>query len=313
MRARRSPGRSLRCSASGRREDAHPSDRQQRANPVASLARMLASALAALAWAPRRIADRSWSTRGTTCARTRRPSRSGRGRGGARSRTAAARAASRPARPSTGSTSRSACSCATSSSGAATASCMTRTRSSGRSIGNVARARIANRARAALFLRIHADGSTDRSRHGTSMLYPAHRRGWTDDVLPESLTAARAAPGRARRRLGSRDLGLSRRADLTGFNWSDVPVVLAEVGLPVEPARGPAAREPRLPAARGARAGARRRAVHATLIRKTASNGSPGRDRRAARRPTRARWSARSSARSRSRSSPRGAKTCAYG
>src|SRR3954471_16561373 len=69
---------------------------------------------------------------------------------------------------------------------------MTRTKSSGRSIGNVARARIANRVHAALFLRIHADGSTDRSRHGASMLYPAFHRGWTDDVLPESRTAARA-------------------------------------------------------------------------------------------------------------------------
>src|SRR3954463_13820530 len=37
---------------------------------------------------------------------------------------------------------------------------MTRTRTRGRSVGNVARAQIANRAHAALFLRIHADGSS---------------------------------------------------------------------------------------------------------------------------------------------------------
>ena len=35
---------------------------------------------------------------------------------------------------------------------------MTRTRTAGPSMGNVARARIANRARAGLFLRVHADG-----------------------------------------------------------------------------------------------------------------------------------------------------------
>jgi N-acetylmuramoyl-L-alanine amidase len=108
---------------------------------------------------------------------------------------------------------------------------MTRTESAGTSMGNVARARIANRARAALFLRIHADGSTDGSLHGTSTLYPALHRGWTDDVLPASETAARAIQTALVRALGSRDLGLSRRADLTGFNWSDVPVVLAEVGF----------------------------------------------------------------------------------
>jgi N-acetylmuramoyl-L-alanine amidase len=108
---------------------------------------------------------------------------------------------------------------------------MTRTRPSGRSIGNVARARIANRARAALFIRVHADGSTDRSRNGVSMLYPAYRRRWTDDVLPESKTAARALQRATVRATGARDLGIVRRADLTGFNWSNVPVVLAEVGF----------------------------------------------------------------------------------
>ncbi len=121
---------------------------------------------------------------------------------------------------------------------------MTRTTSSGRSIGNVARARIANRARAALFVRIHADGSTDRSRHGTSMLYPSFHRGWTDDVLPESKTAAKVIQRALVRELGSRDLGTVARSDLTGFNWSDVPVVLAEVGFLTNP------REDRLLASR---------------------------------------------------------------
>jgi N-acetylmuramoyl-L-alanine amidase len=112
---------------------------------------------------------------------------------------------------------------------------MTRTKSSGRSIGNVARARIANRAHAALFVRIHADGSTDRSRHGTSLLYPTLHRGWTDDVLPESKTAARAIQRDLVKTIGSRDLGTVARSDLTGFNWSDVPVVLAEVGFLTNP------------------------------------------------------------------------------
>ena len=112
---------------------------------------------------------------------------------------------------------------------------MTRTRSAGRSIGNVARARIANRAGAALFLRVHADGSTSRSQNGSSVLYPALRRGWTGDVLPESRQAARVLQRELVAGLGSRDLGIVRRGDLTGFNWSDVPVVLAEVGFLTNP------------------------------------------------------------------------------
>src|SRR4051812_499951 len=112
---------------------------------------------------------------------------------------------------------------------------MTRTRNAGRSMGNVARARIAHRAHAALFLRIHADGSTDHSRHGTSTLYPALHRGWTDDILPASRRAARKVQRALVGSLHSRDLGLVPRSDITGFNWSDVPVVLTEVGFMTNP------------------------------------------------------------------------------
>ncbi|MEX2196687.1 MAG: N-acetylmuramoyl-L-alanine amidase [Thermoleophilaceae bacterium] len=112
---------------------------------------------------------------------------------------------------------------------------MTRTRSSGRSRGNVQRARIGNRARAALVVRVHADGSTDRSRHGSFTLYPALRRGWTSDILPESKSAARALQRELVRGLRSRALGIVRRSDITGFNWSDVPVVLVELGYLTNP------------------------------------------------------------------------------
>jgi N-acetylmuramoyl-L-alanine amidase len=112
---------------------------------------------------------------------------------------------------------------------------MTRTRATGVSMGNIARARTANRAHAALFVRIHADGSTDRARHGTSVLYPAYRRGWTDDILPESRHAAAALQRELVRELGSRDLGIVERSDLTGFNWADVPAVLPELGYMSNP------------------------------------------------------------------------------
>ena len=112
---------------------------------------------------------------------------------------------------------------------------MTRDRATGLSMGNVARARIANRAGAALFVRVHADGSTNRSQHGSSMLYPAMHRGWTDDLLPASYRAAKLLQRELVRRLDSRDNGIVQRRDLTGFNWSDVPVVLAEIGFMTNP------------------------------------------------------------------------------
>ena len=113
---------------------------------------------------------------------------------------------------------------------------MTRVRPTGRSIGNVERAQIANRAGATLFLRVHLDSSTDPSRRGSSTLYPVRRRGWTDDILPGSRTAARALQGELVAGLGTRDLGTVARADLTGFNWSDVPAALVEVGFQSNPA-----------------------------------------------------------------------------
>ena len=67
---------------------------------------------------------------------------------------------------------------------------MTRTRTAGASMGNVARARIANDAGAALFLRVHADGHPSSAVRGTHILVPALRNGWTDDVYRASRRAA---------------------------------------------------------------------------------------------------------------------------
>jgi N-acetylmuramoyl-L-alanine amidase len=112
---------------------------------------------------------------------------------------------------------------------------LTRTRTAGTSIGNIARARIANRSGAALFLRIHADGSTDPSARGTHTLYPALRRGWTDDVRAASRRAATALQRELVSALGFPDRGLQQRSDFTGFNWADVPVVLVELGFMTNP------------------------------------------------------------------------------
>ena len=112
---------------------------------------------------------------------------------------------------------------------------MTRTRTEGVSMGNIARARIANRAGAALFLRIHADGSTDPNARGTHVLYPALQRGWTDDVYAASKRAATVVQSETRRALGFPDRGLQERTDFTGFNWADVPVILVEMGFMTNP------------------------------------------------------------------------------
>ncbi len=110
--------------------------------------------------------------------------------------------------------------------------------------GNIARARFCNLRDAGLMLRIHADGSTDSSRHGAATLYPAWHRGWTSDVLPASRRAAELVQERLVATTDAADRGLVRRADLTGFNWADVPAVLVETGFMTNPAEGARLRAP---------------------------------------------------------------------
>jgi N-acetylmuramoyl-L-alanine amidase len=97
--------------------------------------------------------------------------------------------------------------------------------------GNIARARFCNRRRAALMVRIHADGSSDRSLRGVSTLVPAWHKGWTDDIYGRSLKAGRAVQKAVVAATAARDRGIVRRSDLTGFNWANVPAVLVETGF----------------------------------------------------------------------------------
>ncbi len=97
--------------------------------------------------------------------------------------------------------------------------------------GNRERARFCNARGAALMIRIHADGSSDPSVHGVSTLVPARRRGWTDDIYGPSRRAGLLLQRELVTATGARDLGVVERADLTGFNWADVPAVLVETGF----------------------------------------------------------------------------------
>ena len=97
--------------------------------------------------------------------------------------------------------------------------------------GNRERARFCNARGAALMIRIHADGSSDPRTQGISTLVPGLRRGWTDDIHSASARAGRLLQRELVAATGSRNLGVLERTDLTGFNWADVPAVLAETGF----------------------------------------------------------------------------------
>lgn len=103
-------------------------------------------------------------------------------------------------------------------------------------ISNIERAQIANQAGADLFVRIHADGSTDAAVAGIHVLYPASIQGWTDDIAAASKKAAELAQRELIASTGAVDRGIDARGDMTGFNWSDVPVILPEIGFMTNPA-----------------------------------------------------------------------------
>jgi N-acetylmuramoyl-L-alanine amidase len=96
-------------------------------------------------------------------------------------------------------------------------------------ISNSERAKIANKAKAALFVRIHADSSTSQSVNGYSVLYPAKNQ-WTENIYNKSIRAAQIVSDKLSA-TGAKNNGIVPRADITGFNWSKVPVILIESGF----------------------------------------------------------------------------------
>ena len=102
-------------------------------------------------------------------------------------------------------------------------------------ISNVQRAQLANDAGADLFVRIHADGSDNSATKGIHTLYPVSVKGWTDDIAAASKQAAALVQKELIAATGAKDRGLDARSDMTGFNWSDVPVVLPEIGFMTNP------------------------------------------------------------------------------
>lgn len=95
-------------------------------------------------------------------------------------------------------------------------------------ISNRERAEIANRVNADLFVRIHADTGTNSYIKGVSVLYP-ERNQWTEKIYIESKKAAQLVLDELVVTTGAKKNGIIPRVDLTGFNWSKVPVILVEI------------------------------------------------------------------------------------
>lgn len=101
-------------------------------------------------------------------------------------------------------------------------------------ITNSERAIFANDNNADLVIRIHADGSDDSSTTGASLHIPSQDSQYTSKIYPESNECAELISSEMKQD-GFKVNSIYQRSDLTGFNWSKVPVVLVEMGFMSNP------------------------------------------------------------------------------
>ncbi|KJR44739.1 N-acetylmuramoyl-L-alanine amidase [Desulfosporosinus sp. I2] len=99
------------------------------------------------------------------------------------------------------------------------------------SLGNIQRAEIGNNEKAALVIRIHADSSENTTVTGASMLVPLPINEGTKVIIDESNRCGRIILNLLTSEVGMKNRGLAPHSDMTGFNWSKVPVILVEMGF----------------------------------------------------------------------------------
>ena len=97
-------------------------------------------------------------------------------------------------------------------------------------LSNIDRANIANKAKANLFLRIHADGSTNKNTNGISILYPAENLK-NKEISRISKIISQEVLNSLIKSTAAKYNGVNKRYDMTGFNWSKVPTILVEAGF----------------------------------------------------------------------------------
>ncbi len=98
-------------------------------------------------------------------------------------------------------------------------------------ISNKERATMANNSGSDIYIRIHADGIDDSSRRGVSVLYPSENNPYVAYLSKKSKRLSNDILNAYCKRTGFINRGLSQRDDLTGTNWSKIPVTLIEMGF----------------------------------------------------------------------------------
>ena len=97
-------------------------------------------------------------------------------------------------------------------------------------ISNKKRAQRVNKSGASVCIRLHADAA-GRQVRGASALYPTKKNPYVKRLSRRSKKLSKAVLKKYCKVTGMKNRGLSGRDDLTGTNWSKVPVTLIEMGF----------------------------------------------------------------------------------
>ena len=101
-------------------------------------------------------------------------------------------------------------------------------------LGNIDRANVGNNNNANLTIRLHCDSADSSSATGASMLVPASV-GYAKSIAGVSGSYGLTILNSLLSTAGMKNRGVSVHDDMTGFNWSKVPVVLVEMGFMSNP------------------------------------------------------------------------------
>lgn len=98
-------------------------------------------------------------------------------------------------------------------------------------ISNSERARLANDAGADISVRIHANGSEDQAVNGALVLIGSEENPYVGDLYENSLKLGTAVLDSYCQETGMNNLGVQTNDTMTGINWSDIPVIILEMGF----------------------------------------------------------------------------------
>ena len=98
-------------------------------------------------------------------------------------------------------------------------------------ISNAERAEIANSNNVSAFIRLHCDSSTSSSATGTLTLAPSTSNPYCASIASESQALSKSIVTNICSVTGSRNRGVSIVDNMTGLNWSKVPVTIVEMGF----------------------------------------------------------------------------------